>query len=54
MPDWKKAAQAMGLDIPEAQLDAITPSLDLLEKAFRPLTATITAEDSLASEERVK
>jgi hypothetical protein len=48
MPDWKKAAQAMALNIPDAQLDAISPSLDALEKAYRPLPATLTAEDDPA------
>ena len=48
MPDWKKAAQALAPEIPAAQLDAITPSLDALEKAFRALPATLTAEDDPA------
>ncbi len=48
MPDWKQAARAMAPEIPEAQLDAIAPALDSLEKAFRPLTAGIDAEDSPA------
>jgi hypothetical protein len=48
MPDWKKAAQAMGLDIPESQLDSITPSLDTLEKLYRPLPATLTPADDPA------
>ena len=48
MPDWKKAAQAIAPEIPDAQLDAITPALDLLENAFRPLTLDITAEDNPA------
>jgi hypothetical protein len=48
MPDWKKAAQAMGYAIPDAQLEAITPALDGLEKVFRPLPATLTAEDDPA------
>ena len=48
MPDWKQAARAMAPEIPGAQIDAITPALDSLEKAFRPLTASIAAEDSPA------
>lgn len=48
MTDWKKAAQAVAPEIPDSQLDTITPALDALEKAFRPLTASITAEDSPA------
>ncbi len=38
----------MGLSIPEAQLDLIAPSLDALEKAFRPLPASLGAEDDPA------
>ena len=48
MPDWKKAAQALAPEIPDAQLDAIAPSLDALEKAFRALPASLTAEDDAA------
>ena len=48
MPDWKKAAQALAPEIPDAQLDAITPSLDALEKAFRALPLTLAAEDDPA------
>ena len=40
-PDWKALAAARRLDIPEADLDRITAPLDGLERAFRPLTATI-------------
>ncbi len=48
MPDWKQAAKATAPDIPEAQLDAITPALNTLEALFRPLTSAVTAEDSPA------
>ena len=48
MPDWKKAAEALGLDIPASQFDTITAPLDGLEKVFRPLAAGLTAEDDPA------
>ena len=48
MPNWKNAAQALELGIPEAQLDAISPSLEALDKAYRPLTLTLTVEDDPA------
>lgn len=48
MPDWKKAAQALDLGIPEAQLEAITPTLDAVLGAFRPLPASLTPEDDPA------
>ena len=37
MTDWKALAQARGLDIPPASVEAIAPSLEGLEQAFRPL-----------------
>jgi hypothetical protein len=36
--DWKKIARASGLPILDAELERITPVLDALEAAFRPLT----------------
>ena len=44
MKDWKKIASANGLNIPEADVERIAPSLDALEAAFRPLTARIPHE----------
>jgi len=41
MKNWKKIAEASQLPIPEPDLDRITPSLDALEAAFRPLTKDI-------------
>jgi len=39
MKQWKQIAEASGLDIPH--LERITPSLDALEAAFRPLVKKI-------------
>ena len=44
MKNWKQAAAALALDIPEAGVENIAPALDALEKAFRPLTAKIPLE----------
>jgi hypothetical protein len=41
MTQWTAIAQARGLDIPPAAVEAITPSLEGLEQAFRPLTAKL-------------
>ena len=41
MKNWKKIAEASQIRIPEADLDRITPALDALEAAFRPLTKDI-------------
>ena len=41
MKNWKKVAEAYDLRIPDSDLERITPSLDGLESAFRPLTRTI-------------
>ena len=35
MKDWKQIAESAGLAIPD--IDRITPALDALEAAFRPL-----------------
>lgn len=48
MPDWKKAAQSLDLGIPDEQLDAITPTLNAVIGAFRPLPAALTPEDDPA------
>ena len=37
MTDWNALAQARKLDIPPEAVAAITPTLDALEEAFRPL-----------------
>jgi hypothetical protein len=42
--DWKAVARALALEIPEADLDRITPALEALEAAFRPLAAEIPHE----------
>ena len=39
MKNWKLMAEAAGLDIPD--MDRITPALDGLEAAFRPLVEKI-------------
>jgi hypothetical protein len=41
MKNWKNIADASGIAIPEADLDRITPTLDDLEAAFRPLVKQI-------------
>jgi len=41
MKNWKKIAETSDVRIPEPDLDRITPSLDALEAAFRPLTKGI-------------
>jgi hypothetical protein len=46
--DWKKIAQASGLTIPAADMDRITPALDAVEAAFRPLVRIIAPETDLA------
>jgi hypothetical protein len=37
MTDWKEIAAARGLKIPQDQLERMTPTLEALEKAFRPI-----------------
>ncbi len=41
MKNWKLIAEANDLRIPEPDLERITPALDALETAFRPLTKSI-------------
>ena len=41
MKNWKKIAESSELHIPEPDLERITPTLDALEAAFRPLTKNI-------------
>jgi hypothetical protein len=44
MTDWKSAAKARQLNIPEADIEKISSALGKLEEAFRPLTASIPPE----------
>ncbi|MFN7925829.1 MAG: hypothetical protein U0Q16_37355 [Bryobacteraceae bacterium] len=44
MPDWKQRARAMAQDIPEDAVERITPALDGLEAAFRPLVEQVRLE----------
>jgi hypothetical protein len=39
MKNWKQMAESAGFDIPD--VDRLTPALDALEAAFRPLVKTI-------------
>jgi len=41
MKNWKKVAEAYDLRIPESDIEHITPSLDALAAAFRPLARSI-------------
>ena len=41
--DWRKIARAEGLDIPDADLERIGPTLDAMEAAFRPLAHALPA-----------
>ena len=49
MADWKKIADGLATGIPGPQLAAITPTLDALEKSFRPLALTLKPEDDTAT-----
>lgn len=40
-PDWKSLAKSRQLNIPDEALDRAAGPLDGLERAFRPLVATI-------------
>ena len=42
--DWRRAAAAYGVEIPEAELERVTAPLDTLEAAFRPLAGSIPQE----------
>jgi hypothetical protein len=48
MTDWKTLAALRCPDIPADAVARIAPSLDALEKAFRPLAATLTPTDEIA------
>ena len=41
MTDWKLIAVALDPPIPQPDLEKIVPVLDALERAFRPLVATL-------------
>jgi hypothetical protein len=41
MKDWKQIAAGLGANIPDADVAKITPALDALEAAFRPLARAI-------------
>jgi len=47
--DWKAVARARGLEIPDADLDGITPRLDALEEAFRPPALQLKPEQEPAT-----
>jgi len=42
--DWKKIARAEQLEIPDADLERIAPTLDAMEAAFRPLAQALPPE----------
>ena len=44
MKDWKAIASGHGLPLTDAYLAKITPPLETMEAAFRPLIATIPHE----------
>jgi hypothetical protein len=48
MTDWKTLAALRCPDIPPDAVVRVAPSLDALEKAFRPLAATLTPADESA------
>lgn len=41
MKDWKLLSQALGLDIPETDVERAGEALDRLEASFRPLVDKI-------------
>jgi hypothetical protein len=44
MKDWKLVAEGLGLGLSAADIERITPALDALESAFRPLAGNIPHE----------
>jgi hypothetical protein len=48
MTDWKTLAALRCPDIPADAVERIAPSLDALEKTFRPLAASLTPTDESA------
>ena len=48
MKDWKLTSKAWNLPIPDDELEKITPALNGLEAAFRPLAESLRIEDESA------
>ncbi len=48
MTDWKALAAARCPDIPPDAVAGIAPSLEVLEKAFRPILEQLTPSDEPA------
>ena len=48
MADWKQIAKARGLNIPDDQLDRITPILEALEKSFAAAIVDLPNELGMA------
>lgn len=42
MRDWQTLARVLAADVPAEQIEKVTPSLDALEVAFRPLLERLT------------
>jgi len=42
--DWKQIAHGLALDIPESDLENLTPALNAMDAAFAPLAANIPHE----------
>lgn len=42
--DWKAAARALGLDLPETELDRVVAPVAALEAVFRRYAAALTPE----------
>ena len=50
MKDWKRIAQASGIQATDAELERSAAILAALEKEFRPLTANLPPESEPATE----
>ena len=48
MKNWKALSEAYGLEIPDADIDRITPPLQGLEDAFRKLAASFPSDTDSA------
>jgi hypothetical protein len=44
MKNWKQVATGLDAGLSEAEIEGITPALDALEAAFRPLAAALPYE----------